>query len=71
MPQTPEPRYLVVINDEQQYSIWPSGRDLPAGWQPGGKEGTKEECLAFVKEAWTDMRPLSLRKAMQEQQGSK
>jgi MbtH protein len=53
--------YTVVINDEEQYSIWPQGREIPAGWREAGKSGTKEECLAYVDEVWTDMRPRSLR----------
>ena len=56
--------YRVVVNHEEQYSIWPADRDNPAGWRDAGKTGTKDECLAFVDEVWTDMRPLSLRKAM-------
>jgi MbtH protein len=58
--------YKVVINHEEQYSIWPVDRDNPLGWRDGGKSGTKAECLAHIKEAWTDMRPLSLRKRMEE-----
>ena len=49
--------YAVVVNDEEQYSIWPAGRDLPAGWRPGGFTGTEDECLAYIDETWTDMRP--------------
>jgi len=60
--------YKVVINHEEQYSIWPAYRALPVGWSEAGKSGTKEECLAYIKEVWTDMRPLSLRKKMEEQQ---
>jgi MbtH protein len=56
--------YKVVLNDEEQYSIWPADRANPLGWRDGGKTGSKAECLAFVKEVWTDMRPLSLRRAM-------
>lgn len=56
--------YMVVVNHEEQYSIWPSERKLPAGWQPVGKKGTREECLSYVEEIWADMRPLSLRKIM-------
>jgi MbtH protein len=56
--------YRVVVNHEEQYSIWPVERDLPAGWRDAGKEGRKDDCLAFVNEHWTDMRPLSLRKQM-------
>jgi MbtH protein len=58
--------YKVVVNHEEQYSIWPADRDLPLGWREVGKSGTKEECLAYIKEVWTDMRPLSLRKKMEE-----
>jgi MbtH protein len=54
----------VVVNDEEQYSIWFADRANPPGWREAGKEGTKEECLAYIEEVWTDMRPLSLRKAM-------
>lgn len=60
--------YTVVVNHEEQYSIWPSFRDIPPGWKSVGNPGTKEECLAYVKEHWTDMRPLSLRKQMEEEQ---
>ncbi|MFG3558437.1 MbtH family protein [Micromonospora sp. NPDC047557] len=59
--------YTVVLNDEEQYSIWPVGRDIPAGWRPAGTTGPKAECLAYIDEVWTDMRPLSLRRAMAEQ----
>jgi MbtH protein len=53
--------YLVVVNDEEQYSIWFAGRDLPDGWRAEGKRGMKAECLAHIDEVWTDMRPLSIR----------
>lgn len=59
--------YKVVVNHEEQYSIWPVDRENPLGWQDAGKSGLKEECLAYIKEVWTDMRPLSLRKKMEEQ----
>ena len=59
-------RYQVVMNDEEQYSIWPDGRQLPAGWHDAGKVGNKQECLAHINEVWTDMRPLSLRKQLAE-----
>jgi MbtH protein len=58
-------RYKVVINHEEQYSIWPAGREVPLGWKEAGKEGLKEECLVYIEEVWTDMRPLSLRKKME------
>jgi len=56
--------YKVVLNHEEQYSIWPADRENPAGWRDDGKKGSKAECLAYIKEVWTDMRPLSLRKQM-------
>ena len=60
------PIYNVVVNHEEQYSIWLAGRDNALGWNDAGKSGTKAECLAYIKEVWTDMRPLSLRKRMAE-----
>lgn len=57
--------YEVVVNDEEQYSIWPAQKDLPLGWKAVGKKAVKDECLAYIKEVWTDMRPLSLRKKME------
>jgi MbtH protein len=57
--------YTVVINHEEQYSIWPSHRELPRGWRSAGKEGRKAECLQYIDQVWTDMRPLSLRRKMQ------
>lgn len=57
--------YKVVINHEEQYSIWRQNRENPAGWKDAGKCGPKDECLAFIREHWTDMRPLSLRKRME------
>ena len=56
--------WQVVINDEEQYSIYPKQRELPNGWNTVGKEGTREECLAYIEEVWVDMRPLSLRNEM-------
>jgi MbtH protein len=56
--------FNVVVNHEEQYSIWPADRELPAGWRAVGKSGTKKECLAYIEEVWTDMRPLSLRQRM-------
>jgi MbtH protein len=56
--------YDVVVNDEEQYSIWPSHKEIPAGWKAAGKTGPKTECLAYVEEVWTDMRPRSLRERM-------
>jgi MbtH protein len=56
--------YKVVVNHEEQYSIWPADRDNPLGWRDAGKNGLKQECLDYIGEVWTDMRPLSLRKSM-------
>ena len=60
-PETDTTLYHVVLNDEEQYSIWPADRPLPAGWRPDGTKGDKATCLAHVKEVWTDMRPKSVR----------
>ena len=54
-----EDKYKVVVNSEEQYSIWPADRENALGWNDAGKTGTKAECLAYIKEVWTDMRPLS------------
>ncbi len=59
--------YKVVVNHEEQYSIWPEYKPNPLGWRDVGKSGLKPECLDYIKEVWTDMRPLSLRKWMEEQ----
>ncbi len=58
--------YKAVVNHEEQYSIWPVDRQNPPGWRDTEKSGTKDECLSYIKEVWTDMRPLSLRKQMEE-----
>jgi MbtH protein len=60
--------YSVVVNHEEQYSIWPADREVPLGWRAVGKTGTKTECLAYIEEVWTDMRPLSLRRKLKEQE---
>lgn len=57
--------YTVVVNDEEQYSIWPAHRELPRGWRDAGRTGSKPDCLAYIETVWTDMRPLSLRRAME------
>ena len=62
--------YKVVINQEEQYSIWPADRANASGWRDAGKQGQKQECLDYINEVWTDMRPLSLRKQMDEGAGS-
>lgn len=64
---SPDTRFKVVINHEEQYSIWPDYKEIPAGWRAVGKEGSKDECLAYIEEVWIDMRPLSLRQHLQEQ----
>lgn len=56
--------YTVVVNHEEQYSIWPTFKAVPNGWREVGKKGLKPECLAYIKEVWTDMTPLSLRKSL-------
>ncbi len=61
--ETDEPIiYRVVVNHEEQYSIWPDFKEVPAGWRDVGYSGTKDACLNYINEAWTDMRPTSLRK---------
>ena len=62
--------YKVVVNHEEQYSIWPAHREIPNGWRDAGKSGLKAECLAHIKDVWTDMRPLSLRKHMEQAQAA-
>jgi MbtH protein len=57
--------YKVVVNHEEQYSIWALDRANPPGWSEAGKSGSKTACLAYIKDIWTDMRPLSLRKQME------
>ncbi|AQZ61910.1 MbtH-like protein [[Actinomadura] parvosata subsp. kistnae] len=57
-----EAQYVVVINHEEQYSIWPAGRDLPNGWRAAGVESGKSECLEHIARVWTDLRPISVRR---------
>ncbi|MFL6127088.1 MbtH family protein [Actinophytocola sp.] len=59
-------RFVVVVNEEEQYSIWPEGKEIPAGWRADGTAGTRDECLDHVERVWVDMRPLSLRRRMAE-----
>ncbi|HEX2273896.1 MAG TPA: MbtH family NRPS accessory protein [Acidimicrobiales bacterium] len=61
--------YRVVVNHEEQYSIWPADREIPSGWTDAGRTGTKDECTAYVRQVWTDMRPLSLRRHMDDAGG--
>jgi MbtH protein len=56
--------YQVLRNDEEQYSLWPIANDVPEGWHPVGKQGSRTECMTYVDEVWTDMRPRSLREQM-------
>ena len=58
--------YCVLVNDEGQYSLWPTFREIPDGWTPEGPRGAREACLKYVEEVWTDMRPKSLIRQMQE-----
>ena len=64
-----ERTYAVVLNDEEQYSIWAADRELPLGWRDAGKEGLKPEVLAWIEQVWTDMRPLGLRQKMAQAEG--
>ncbi|QJP08938.1 MbtH family protein [Pseudomonas multiresinivorans] len=59
--------YKVLVNGEEQYSLWPDYKEVPAGWREAGKRGSKADCLAYVEANWTDMRPLSLRQKMDAQ----
>lgn len=59
-------QYSVVVNDEMQYSIWPEMKPLPGGWKKEGFQGAKESCLEHINKVWTDMRPLSLRKKLED-----
>jgi len=59
-------RYAVVINHEEQYSIWPTYRPVPNGWHATGMTGTEQECIAHIETVWTDMRPLSLRRFLEQ-----
>lgn len=61
---TDDSTYLVVLNDEEQYSIWRADRELPLGWHAEGTQGTRQHCLDHIAVVWTDMRPLSLRRQM-------
>lgn len=58
--------YRVVVNHEEQYSIWPDYKEIPGGWKAVDKIGDKQACLDYIKEVWTDMRPLSLRRQMEK-----
>ena len=62
-----EAEYVVLVNDEEQYSLWPAGLDIPDGWRIDGPRGSKGSCLSYIKDGWTDMRPKSLREALARQ----
>lgn len=64
---TEDEQYIVVVNHEEQYSIWPNWRDLPLGWTQVGDPNEREACLDWIEEHWTDMRPKSLRLFMDAQ----
>ncbi|MER5950468.1 MbtH family NRPS accessory protein [Streptomyces sp. NPDC001904] len=67
--QRHDDEYVVVINSEEQYSVWPLGREIPAGWRDAGEQGSKDACLAHIDQVWTDMRPLTLRQEMAGKSG--
>ena len=64
--EDPEFDYQVLVNDEEQYSIWPTFKEIPKGWRQVGPVGKKQVCLDYIEEVWTDMRPLSVRKMLQK-----
>jgi MbtH protein len=59
-----ESLYVVVSNEEEQYSIWPADKEIPKGWKQVGDSRSKDECLNYIRSTWTDMRPKSLRESM-------
>lgn len=61
----PDGRFLVLINDEEQYSLWPSFSAVPDGWKIAKEESSRQECLDYINENWVDMRPRSLRESME------
>jgi MbtH protein len=61
-------RFEVVVNHEDQYSVWPAEMSVPGGWTKVGKQGPRQECLDYINDIWTDMRPLSLRRKMQSEE---
>ena len=65
-----ETEYAVVVNHEEQYSIWPTFKNIPKGWQEAGTRGTKQECLDFIESVWLDITPKSVREAIAKQRAS-
>lgn len=63
--EDPDGRYYVLVNDEDQHSLWPAFADVPAGWTIAFGEDSRDACLAYVEANWTDLRPRSLREAME------
>lgn len=59
-----ETLYVVVVNGEEQYSIWPANKDIPKGWRQVGERKEKDACLGYIGSVWTDMRPKSLQESM-------
>jgi len=59
-------KYICLINEEEQYSLWYAWKDIPIGWKRVGPEGTRDQCLAYINEVWTDMRPKSLKDKMEK-----
>ncbi|HEX5996579.1 MAG TPA: MbtH family NRPS accessory protein [Jiangellales bacterium] len=57
-------RWAVLVNDEEQYGLFPADRPVPGGWRPAGFTGTAADCQAYVNDRWTDLRPATLRRAM-------
>ena len=68
---TQEKAFYVVVNEEEQYSIWPVNKEIPRGWRTDGTQGSKADCVAYIDTIWTDMRPLSLRKQMDDSKTAK
>lgn len=68
---TADIEHTVVINDEEQYSIWPTFRPVPAGWQEVGVRGAKQDCLDYIDKVWTDITPKSVREAMAKDRESR
>jgi MbtH protein len=69
MAEDAEQQYVVVINAEEQYALWPTFRTVPPGWRAVGNPGSSDTCLKYIEDVWTDMRPLSLRKALADATG--